>query len=96
MVLATLSTTLVPTVELLKRKAAETGKDVVIDDVLVEGAFQLLAGGAVEAHDAQIRKALEALSQRVNVVVFCTGLDGACGAGHDAGASGSDKPRPRS
>ncbi|SIT55623.1 Aspartate racemase [Mesorhizobium prunaredense] len=69
-VLATLSTTLVPTVELLKRKACEAGKDVAIDDVLVEGAFQLLAGGDVEAHDAQIRLALEELSQKVDVVVF--------------------------
>ncbi|TJW87541.1 MAG: aspartate/glutamate racemase family protein, partial [Mesorhizobium sp.] len=31
-VLATLSTTLVPTVDLLKRKACEAGKDVAIDD----------------------------------------------------------------
>ncbi|TJV69149.1 MAG: Asp/Glu/hydantoin racemase, partial [Mesorhizobium sp.] len=46
------------------------GKDVAIDDVLVEGAFQLLAGGDVEAHDAQIRLALEELSQKVDVVVF--------------------------
>ena len=69
-VLATLSTTLVPTVELLKRKAGEAGKDVAIEDVLVEGAFQLLAGGDVEAHDAQIRVALEKLSQKVDVVVF--------------------------
>ena len=36
-VLATLCTTLVPTVDLLKRLAAEGGKDVVIDDVLVQG-----------------------------------------------------------
>ncbi|MER8441301.1 aspartate/glutamate racemase family protein [Mesorhizobium sp. M1312] len=69
-VLATLSTTLVPTVDLLKRKACEAGKDVAIDDVLVEGAFQRLAGGDVEAHDAQIRLALEELSQKVDVVVF--------------------------
>jgi aspartate/glutamate racemase len=69
-VLATLCTTLVPTVDLLKRLAAEGGKDVVIDDVLVQGAFQLLADGDVEAHDAQIRQALEELSQRVDVVVF--------------------------
>jgi aspartate/glutamate racemase len=69
-VLATLSTTLVPTVDLLKRQACEAGKDVPIEDVLVEGAFQLLAGGDVEAHDAQIRQALQELSQKVDVVVF--------------------------
>ena len=69
-VLATLSTTLVPTVDLLKRQACEAGKDVVIEPVLVEGAFQRLAGGDVDAHDAQIRQALEELSQRVDVVVF--------------------------
>jgi aspartate/glutamate racemase len=69
-VLATLSTTLVPTVDLLKRQACEAGKDVTIEDVLVEGAFQLLAGGDVEAHDAQICQALEELSQKVDVVVL--------------------------
>jgi hypothetical protein len=36
----------------------------------VHTAFQLLADGDVEAHDAQIRQALEELSQRVDVVVF--------------------------
>lgn len=69
-VLATLSTTLVPTVDLLKRQACEAGKDVAIEPVLVEGAFQLLADGNVEAHDAQIRQALEKLSQKVDVVVL--------------------------
>jgi aspartate/glutamate racemase len=69
-VLATLSTTLVPTVDLLKRQACAAGKDVAIDAVLVEGAFQLLASGDVEAHDAQIRQALEELSQTVDVIVF--------------------------
>jgi aspartate/glutamate racemase len=69
-VLATLSTTLVPTVDLLKREACEAGKDVAIDPVLVQGAFELLAGGNVEAHDAQIRQALEELSQKVDVVVL--------------------------
>ncbi|MBB6219253.1 aspartate/glutamate racemase family protein [Rhizobium leguminosarum] len=69
-VLATLSTTLVPTADLLRRQAGEAGKNVVIDDVLVHGAFQFLADGNVEAHDAQIRRALEELSQKVDVIVF--------------------------
>ncbi|HWT59582.1 MAG TPA: aspartate/glutamate racemase family protein [Rhizobium sp.] len=69
-VLATLSTTLVPTVDLLRRQACELGKNVVIDDVLVQGAFQFLTDGNVEAHDAQIRRALEELSQKVDVIVF--------------------------
>lgn len=69
-VLATLSTTLVPTVDLLERRAGEAGRDVAIDPVLVQGAFQHLAGGDVEAHDAQIRQALEELSQKVDVVVL--------------------------
>ena len=41
-----------------------------IDDVLVHGAFQFLADGNVGAHDAQIRRALEELSQKVDVIVF--------------------------
>ncbi len=69
-VMATLSTTLVPTVDLLKRQAHEAGKDVTVDYVLVQGAFQLLAGGDVETHDAQLRQALEELSQKVDVIVL--------------------------
>ncbi|TCU23765.1 hypothetical protein EV130_107119 [Rhizobium azibense] len=69
-VLATLSTTLVPTVDLLRRQACDAGKDVAIDHELIEGAFQLLAGGDIEAHDAQIRQVLEELSQKVDVVVL--------------------------
>ncbi|WP_112611614.1 aspartate/glutamate racemase family protein (plasmid) [Rhizobium sp. WW22] len=69
-VMATLSTTLVPTMDLLKRQAHEAGKDVMIDDVLVQGAFQLLAGGDVETHNAQLRQALEELSQKVDVIVL--------------------------
>jgi aspartate/glutamate racemase len=69
-VLATLSTTLMPTVDLLNRKAIEAGKDVLIEDVLVEGAFQHLSRGDVEGHDAMIRAALATLSRRVDLVIF--------------------------
>lgn len=69
-VMATLSTTLVPTVDLLKREACQAGKEVAIEQVLVRGAFELLAGGNVEGHDAQIRQALEELSHKVDVIVL--------------------------
>lgn len=69
-VLATLSTTLAPTVDLLNRKASEAGKDVAMHAVLVEGAFQCLSGGDVEGHDALIRQALEALAPQVDAVVL--------------------------
>ena len=69
-VLATLSTTLVPTVELLERQASDAGKAVTINAVLVEGAFEQLSDKNADGHDALIRQALEDLSQKVDVVVL--------------------------
>lgn len=54
-VLATLSTTLKPSCELIRRKASAK---TVIESVLVEGAFDALCNGDKEQHDKLIIKAI--------------------------------------
>jgi Asp/Glu/hydantoin racemase len=69
-VLATLSTTLDPTTELLKRRAGEAGRSVDVVSHLCEGAFGLLAAGDTAGHDARVLAGLRAIAARVDVVVL--------------------------
>jgi Asp/Glu/hydantoin racemase len=67
-VLATLRTTLEPTAELVRSKAA--GRDVVIKDMLCNGAFDAVMGGDGATHDALVSAALLKLMSEVDVVVL--------------------------
>ncbi len=69
-VIATLPTTLVPTADLIRRRAAEVEKDVEIIAQLCPGAFEALMSGNVAEHDAAVLKALFELSGRVDVIVL--------------------------
>lgn len=69
-VIATVQTTLNPTVGLIRRKAAELGKDVQVEPVLVEGAFAAVTSGRGEEHDRLVKAALESLLERSDVVVL--------------------------
>jgi Asp/Glu/hydantoin racemase len=69
-VIATVKTTLEPTVGLIRRKAVELGKDVNVEPVLVEGAFAALSAGRGEEHDRLVKAALEGLLERSDVVVL--------------------------
>lgn len=69
-VIATLATTLVPTADLIRRRAAEVEKDVEIIAQLCTGAFEALMSGNVAEHDASVLKALFELSGRVDVIVL--------------------------
>ena len=72
-VVATLGSTLRPTVELVHRRAAELGRpegSVTVEARVVEGAFAALKSGDVEAHDDAIRNALHELLPRVDAVVL--------------------------
>ncbi len=69
-VLATLPTTLGPTVRLLRRKATEAGHQVGIYEGLAEGAFQALLAGEAEEHDRRIMAAAEGLADRVELFVL--------------------------
>jgi len=72
-VIATVGTTLGPTADLITRKAAEAGRKVLVEAVLVEGAYAALSAGRADEHDRLVLAALEALLERVDVVVLAQG-----------------------
>lgn len=69
-VVATLATTLAPTVRLLERKAAELGKGATVAARLVDGAFQALSEGRGEEHDALVREAIRRLEAACDAVIL--------------------------
>lgn len=69
-VIATLSTTLKPTVKLIKEKADECNKKVEIQSVLAEEAYQQLISGDKESHDAILAEALTKLASEADIVVL--------------------------
>lgn len=69
-VIATLSTTLQPTSDLVKRRAAVAGKSIELEAVLCEGAFDALMSGDGAKHDEMVGKALRELSAKVDVIVL--------------------------
>jgi Asp/Glu/hydantoin racemase len=69
-VIATLSTTLEPTADLIQRRAALAGKQIELTSKLVEGAFEALMAGDGATHDAKVAAALKELSQQVDVIVL--------------------------
>ena len=69
-VIATLPTTLGPTSDLVKRRAAIVGKEIALTSKLCEGAFEALMGGKPEVHDDMVAKALIELSTQVDVIVL--------------------------
>lgn len=69
-VVATLATTMVPTADLVRRRAARVGKEVEIKTELCEGAFAALSQGDVAAHDAAVMQAIQKLAQEVDVIVL--------------------------
>ena len=69
-VIATLSTTLEPTADLISRRAAIAGKQIQLASRLVDGAFEALMSGDGATHDAKVVAALKELSQQVDVIVL--------------------------
>jgi hypothetical protein len=69
-VIATLTTTLGPTADLIRRRAQLAGKEVEITAGLCEGAFDALMSGDAARHDAVVSAALRELSTRVDVIVL--------------------------
>jgi Asp/Glu/hydantoin racemase len=69
-VVATLSTTLGPTTDLVERRAQIAGKNPSIKAVLCEGAFEALMSGDTATHDAKVLAALQQLSKEVDVIVL--------------------------
>lgn len=69
-VIATLPTTLEPTSDLVRRRAAVAGREIELTARLCEGAFDALMGGDPAKHDRMVAEALKELSMRVDVIVL--------------------------
>lgn len=69
-VIATLPTTLAPTVALLRERAERAGRSPVLVDEVVEGAFAAVSSGDRDAHDALVGAAIVRLAAEVDVVVL--------------------------
>jgi Asp/Glu/hydantoin racemase len=69
-VLATLSTTMEPTRDLISRCAAKAGKPIEIHGRVCDGAFEKLSRGEKDAHDAVVSGELKRLAKDVDVIVL--------------------------
>lgn len=69
-VVATLSTTLNPTSDLVQRRAVAAGKAIELTAVLCEGAFEALMGGDAATHDQKVGDALRKLCDEVDVILL--------------------------
>lgn len=69
-VAATLSTTMAPTVALLRAKAAEIDKEIEIVEALAVGAFDAVIAGDVETHDRILSNTLLQELQDVDLIVL--------------------------
>lgn len=69
-VIATLQTTLRPTSDLVKRRAAIIGKEIELTAKLCEGAFDALMSGDAGKHDSLVADALRELSKQVDVILL--------------------------
>jgi Asp/Glu/hydantoin racemase len=69
-VIATLSTTLVPTTALVRRKAREADRHVEIVECLCEGAFAAVMAGDTATHDRIVGEALTQKLRGVDVIVL--------------------------
>lgn len=69
-VVATVKTTLEPTVRLIRAKAAAAGKSIDVTEALAEGAFQALLDGKSDVHDEIVKRTIESLADKVDVIVL--------------------------
>jgi Asp/Glu/hydantoin racemase len=69
-VLATLSTTLAPTVDLVRRKAAEAGREIELVEHLCEGAFEAVMAGDGATHDRIVGEAITQAMRGVDAIVL--------------------------
>ena len=69
-VVATLSSTLEPTAELVRRRAHEAGKEVEVTARVCDGAFEALQAGDRDRHDELVREGLREVIAGSDVVVL--------------------------
>lgn len=93
-VFATLRSTLDPTVRLIQRKAKESGAQVQVETVLVEGAYEALMGGNKNAHDQKIADAVAKRLDTCNAIVLAqASMASAVSSLKDAGDKVLTSPR---
>lgn len=69
-VVATVRTTLEPTVRLIKAKATAAGCSIHVIEALAEGGFQALLDGKPEVHDDIVKRTIQSLADKVDVIVL--------------------------
>lgn len=69
-VVATIRTTLEPTVQLLRDKAADSGRSIEVVEELSEGAFESVLAGDPETHDRLVSASIARLAGQTDVVVL--------------------------
>ncbi|MBZ4673624.1 MAG: Asp/Glu/hydantoin racemase [Spirochaeta sp.] len=72
-VLATLPTTLDPTIRLLERCAQEAGKPIRTISALAEGAFPAITAGDAETHDRLIAETAKRVADSCDVILLAQG-----------------------
>lgn len=72
-VLATLYTTLAPTVRLIKKEAEKIGREVAIVEGVAAGAFEALMSGDVMTHDHILRETAQQIAAEVELIVLAQG-----------------------
>ncbi len=69
-VMATVPTTLGPTVDLIRSKARAINKQPHIEPALVDGAFKILMNGDRDLHDRMVSEAARKLAKEVDLIVL--------------------------
>jgi Asp/Glu/hydantoin racemase len=69
-VVATVSTTLDPTVRLIKKKADKQGRTIDVTERIAEGAFEALLSGDGARHDDILKQTIARLAEDVDVIVL--------------------------
>lgn len=69
-VVATLATTLGPTIALLRERAQCAGRDIELAEEIVPGAFEAIVAGDRELHDSLVSQAIERQAATNDVVVL--------------------------
>lgn len=72
-VVATVASTMAPSCNLVRRKAAEAGKDVEVNEYLVNGALDILMSGDVDRHNELVIEAIRKAEAENDVVVLAQG-----------------------
>lgn len=72
-VVATVASTMAPSCNLVRRKAAEASKDVEVNEYLVNGALDILMSGDVDRHNELVIEAIRKAEAENDVVVLAQG-----------------------